>query len=463
MTTTTTTTELRVLFGIPVGNRVHPQTKHALDVLREELLAEGIGFLMREEHRGSLPLAHSLLALEALQQNASHLFILHADVSGFTARDVLRILRSGEDLVGAPLPGRSFDPGRVAAALVAGVPPERAWLHAAPQLWWPKSDGPAAIKNGHLFECEAMSTGFMCISRRALLAAASVSLPTLWGDIDFPHVFEECRDVRRQLMSEDRAFCLRCKQAAGIRAWMDLDTSLIHWGDAAFHAAPLREVLAPVPDGPRRIALAARFDLACPVSCEGEARAVVAGPYDLPLDFDRRPHVLDLGANVGAFARWAMVRWPGATVDCVEPQEGEVLEALRFNRVPGMEIIDRAVWTGKTGETIDFFARPHAPTGSHVGDAPACEGEERRSVLTIDARDLADADVIKLDVEGNEPAILDRYLSTTRRTRGVIAEWHQAKDRDELLAVFERHGFRLVEARPGPHGDEIGVARAVRG
>jgi len=43
------------------------------------------------------------------------------------------------------------------------------------------------------------------------------------------------------------------------------------------------------------------------------------GCYNIP-GLESPSVVLDIGANVGAFARWAAKRWPTATVHCYEPQ-----------------------------------------------------------------------------------------------------------------------------------------------
>ena len=41
--------------------------------------------------------------------------------------------------------------------------------------------------------------------------------------------------------------------------------------------------------------------------------------YDIPGLELETPFVLDIGANIGAFACWALERWPGAEVNCYEP------------------------------------------------------------------------------------------------------------------------------------------------
>ena len=43
-----------------------------------------------------------------------------------------------------------------------------------------------------------------------------------------------------------------------------------------------------------------------------------------------RPVILDIGANVGSFAAWALKRWPGAHVHCYEPLPDNMLVLANF-------------------------------------------------------------------------------------------------------------------------------------
>jgi len=47
---------------------------------------------------------------------------------------------------------------------------------------------------------------------------------------------------------------------------------------------------------------------------------VLNGSYDVPFNPPTPPIVLDLGANVGAFCKYASTRWPGCTIYAYEPQ-----------------------------------------------------------------------------------------------------------------------------------------------
>ena len=45
---------------------------------------------------------------------------------------------------------------------------------------------------------------------------------------------------------------------------------------------------------------------------------VLDGEYEVPYEAIL-PVILDIGANVGSFAAWALKRWPGCHVHCYEP------------------------------------------------------------------------------------------------------------------------------------------------
>jgi len=47
---------------------------------------------------------------------------------------------------------------------------------------------------------------------------------------------------------------------------------------------------------------------------------VLEGCYDIPFEHPH-PVILDIGANIGAFAKWARGRWPNALIHCYEPEE----------------------------------------------------------------------------------------------------------------------------------------------
>jgi hypothetical protein len=63
---------------------------------------------------------------------------------------------------------------------------------------------------------------------------------------------------------------------------------------------------------------AGAMKLEYPATMGSHVQKVLGGEYDIPYRANR-PVILDIGANVGSFAAWALKRWPGAHVHCYEP------------------------------------------------------------------------------------------------------------------------------------------------
>jgi FkbM family methyltransferase len=60
------------------------------------------------------------------------------------------------------------------------------------------------------------------------------------------------------------------------------------------------------------------MNVECPTTMLHHVQKVLAGEYEVPYRATR-PVILDIGANVGSFAAWALQRWPGCHVHCYEP------------------------------------------------------------------------------------------------------------------------------------------------
>lgn len=145
--------------------------------------------------------------------------------------------------------------------------------------------------------------------------------------------------------------------------------------------------------------------------------------------------VLDIGANMGAFALRAHAEWPEARIICYEPMAGSV-EVLRNIVDSGWaEVVPRAV------------RRCSGPDQMYIGDhwvtcsfqRGARQLDQRITVDCIAASELPAAEVVKIDTEGCELEIL-RGLDLSR-TEVLLLEHHSAADaqaiKDLLAERFE--------------------------
>jgi FkbM family methyltransferase len=151
--------------------------------------------------------------------------------------------------------------------------------------------------------------------------------------------------------------------------------------------------------------------------------------YFVPLPFAPAT-VLDIGANIGAFARRALAEWPGCRVICCEPMPFNV-SRLRRNVPPGVIIHSAAVRSFNGVDEIrigDNFA-----TGGFVDFGR--QSDRRLMVECVAAADLPSCELVKIDTEGCEVEILGSLdLSSTR---AVFVEHHSRADAGAIRAMMD--------------------------
>jgi len=175
------------------------------------------------------------------------------------------------------------------------------------------------------------------------------------------------------------------------------------------------------------------------------AEKVLRGEYDVPgLKFHGPPVVLDIGANVGAFAIWALRRWPGAKLICYEPHPLN-FEMLKQN-VPGAELHQIAIAPGSsTNGDLHLYDGKN-----NCGEASVTKGDEQADtyhvVPYIPPSLLPLCNVLKVDTEGCELYIIRAYLTKWARSgpRAVMFEWHRSSDRWEIAGILAASEFECV-------------------
>ena len=116
------------------------------------------------------------------------------------------------------------------------------------------------------------------------------------------------------------------------------------------------------------------------------------------------PVILDIGANIGGFARWANYRWPNSKIHCYEPVKS-TFEMLKANTsdIPNVEINNVAI--GKIEEKKKIYYGKN-----NIGEASLFKGEEQRedgeTIDVFPGSKLPDANIVKIDTEGYEVEIL---------------------------------------------------------
>jgi FkbM family methyltransferase len=167
--------------------------------------------------------------------------------------------------------------------------------------------------------------------------------------------------------------------------------------------------------------------------------------------------VLDVGANVGMFAHWAARRWPAATVVALEPvpenadafrawQQQSRIDA-RLLEACAMTHEGRLVLTGGTGSGSVFSEDPADASGIEVDGV---------DVFPL----MADADLVKIDIEGSEwPILLDPRMATLGRTT-LVMEYHRVgapslPASDAARRLLEGAGFTVGHDKPNHWGHGV--------
>lgn len=163
------------------------------------------------------------------------------------------------------------------------------------------------------------------------------------------------------------------------------------------------------------------------------------GEYEIPLFF-MNPTILDIGANIGAFALWAQHRFPGAKIHCYEPhpESFKLLETNTayikpnlHNYAVGLNVGMKVLYAGK----------------NNSGEASlkeGCRGVDLLRGVHVEVRHpevLPEADILKMDTEGCEVEILTELLNRGRKFKAVLFEYHNEDDRANLDGMLKADYF----------------------
>lgn len=161
------------------------------------------------------------------------------------------------------------------------------------------------------------------------------------------------------------------------------------------------------------------------------------------------PTIWDVGANVGAYARAVLERWPAASVRCFEPMP-ESAAALRA-AVPGAEVHQCAV-SWKNGETTIYFDGDRDETASlHQRDLGEGRQHGSRSLavetMRLDAlRPTEPVHLLKIDAEGHELEVL-RGAGGYLAPESIHVIQFEFNDCALESRIFIRDFFRLLIPR----------------
>lgn len=178
-----------------------------------------------------------------------------------------------------------------------------------------------------------------------------------------------------------------------------------------------------------------------------------APPKDCPI-YEKPPFILDLGANAGAFAVWAAWKWPGASIDCYEPHPDNMGRLFRNTQHLTKVRHYLAAVSDRTG-TVDLYMGKNACCHSLFQKTDTVDVTPI-PVRCIDARTLPSCDILKVDIEGAELAVLRTYPHLAE-CQQVMLEYHKHAEKWELGTILTQAGLVCVREIVGGSDPQCGV------
>jgi FkbM family methyltransferase len=159
------------------------------------------------------------------------------------------------------------------------------------------------------------------------------------------------------------------------------------------------------------------------------------------------PRILDCGANVGLASLFFKRRYPAARITAYEadPALFAIAHAnLLANGAPDVEIVNAALWTSD-GRVI--FRAEGTDSGMIDGLAGAVDGSavEVQSLRLRDILAGGRIDLLKLDIEGAEDAVLADCEPVLDRVDAIVMDLHEfdpsVRQAPRVLELLTRAGF----------------------
>jgi FkbM family methyltransferase len=182
--------------------------------------------------------------------------------------------------------------------------------------------------------------------------------------------------------------------------------------------------------------------------------------YDYDQDIPAPRHVADLGGNIGMFALYAAIRWPGVKVTAFEPDDAN---ASKYRKVMQRNTVDGELLQAAAATENGTLTFSGAESVAHITEDGAGEQVSALDVFPF----LVDVDLIKMDIEGSEWPILTDERFATLPARAVLMEYHPhlcPGPEPQALAIeaLTFAGYNTVEVIFHDPPTDVGMLRAFK-
>lgn len=194
--------------------------------------------------------------------------------------------------------------------------------------------------------------------------------------------------------------------------------------------------------------------------------------YYTELETDK-PKILDLGGNIGLSTLYFKKLYPGAEITVVEPFPANVRllrKNVEENQLLGVTIVEAAVMPA-AGKVELYADKNESGWYSMAGVVRGGWGGQQESkrftarAVTLESLVGDDVDLLKMDIEGAEEAVLRTSEGALKRVRKLVMEWHSVRGREVggVVRLLEKSGFEVeIQDIPGKEGEGLKIVRANR-
>jgi FkbM family methyltransferase len=188
------------------------------------------------------------------------------------------------------------------------------------------------------------------------------------------------------------------------------------------------------------------------------------------LDAHPSPKVLDLGANIGLFGLYVLSRWPHATIRSFEPDPANLAvlrRTITANQLQERWSVAEVAVSNEAGEMTFEVGLYSESRLVAEGERPATEEPTTNdlaktiAVRTVDifAEDH-DVDLMKMDIEGGEWAILPDPRLKDLRADVLVLEWHgrgcpEPDARTATIRLLHEAGYSQLEEIEAGQGNGL--------
>jgi FkbM family methyltransferase len=168
-----------------------------------------------------------------------------------------------------------------------------------------------------------------------------------------------------------------------------------------------------------------------PEKMRSHINKIFNGEYNVPFYPNDPLVIVDIGANVGGFIRWAASRWAGSTFYAFEPIKNnfEILEKNILD-IPNVNLYNVAVGSSDRTQKMFYGKSNEGEASLFFGNEQVESGED---VNVISATQIPNCHILKIDTEGSEIEIIENLIIDPAV---YLIEYHSEINRlkiDELL------------------------------